>query len=395
MRAFLIVLDSVGIGAAPDADKYGDVGSNTLANLADAAGGVDLPTLQSMGLGNIPSVTPGGKPIRGVPSSPSPSCAYGAMQEVSEGKDTTTGHWEMMGIEMKDGFTLFPKEYPSFPSELTDAIASKSGRGILANKAASGTVIIQELGAEHMQTGSIIVYTSGDSVLQVAAHEDIVPIKELYAICSMIRELANPYRIGRVIARPFVGTPDSFTRTENRRDFSYPLPEPTLMNKLHDRGIPVITVGKLDDIFAGEGISQSLHVENNHDAQEHLIQLATSSDDPAFVFANLIDFDMLYGHRRDPQGYAGALRNTDEFLARFLPLLKEDDIMIITADHGNDPTFKGTDHTREFVPLIVNAQQLAGVSLGIRQGFYDIAQSLAGFFGIEAMPKGISFLQSK
>lgn len=393
MRAFLIVLDSVGIGAAPDADDYGDEGSNTLANLAAAVGGLNVPALQSMGLGNIPAVMPNGKPLAGVPAADAPSCAYGVLQEASEGKDTTTGHWEMMGIEMKRGFALFPKDYPSFPRELIDPIETNSGRRIIGNIAASGTAIIQELGDEHVRSGAIIVYTSADSVLQVAAHENVVPLEELYSICGMIRELANPYRIGRVIARPFIGRSGNYTRTENRRDFSYPLPEPMLLDKLTENGVRVVTVGKLDDIFAGQGITESRHVENNRDAQNHLLELASSTDSsPCFVFANLIDFDMLYGHRRDTSGYAGALEDTDSFLAKFLPLLKNDDILLITADHGNDPTFKGSDHTREYVPLLVKARGLAGLSLGIRKGFYDIAQSLAGFFNIPSMRRGLSFL---
>lgn len=392
MRAFLIVLDSVGIGAAPDAEAYGDVGSNTLGNLAESVNGLDLPVLTRLGLGNIPPIIPSGKQILGVPPSENPAAAFGAMQESSQGKDTTTGHWEMMGIEMKKGFRLFPHDYPSFPQELTSLIVQQTGRSIIGNKAASGTVIIDELGPEHMQSGSLIIYTSGDSVLQVAAHEEIVPLKELYDSCAKIRELANDYRIGRVIARPFLGKPGSFKRTENRKDFSYPLPEETIMDKLCQSGIPVITVGKLDDIFANRGITRALHVENTNSAQEHLVKLISSAEDPAFVFANFIDFDMLYGHRRDTGGYASALENTDRFLARFLPLLRDDDIMMITADHGNDPTFKGTDHTREFAPLLVYGNKIPARSLGIRMGFFDIAQSLSSLFSLPPMPKGVSFL---
>lgn len=392
MRAFLIVLDSVGIGAAPDAESYGDAGSNTLANLARAVGGLNLPVFTRLGLGNIPSLLPSGRPISGVPHTDNPSCSFGAMQEASQGKDTTTGHWEMMGIEMKEGFRLFPHDYPSFPEALTSKIVTQTGRMIIGNKAASGTVIIDELGPEHMQSGALIVYTSGDSVLQVAAHEKIVPLQELYSCCEKIRLLANDYKIGRIIARPFLGAPGSFKRTENRKDFSYPLPEETVMERLVSAGITVITVGKLDDIFDGRGITRSLHVENSGAAQQHLLDLASTAEESSFIFANLIDFDMLYGHRRDPRGYASALENTDRFLSHFVPLLREDDIMIITADHGNDPTFKGTDHTREFVPLLLFGLKQPSQPLGVRKGFFDIAQSLCTFFRIKPMPRGLSFL---
>lgn len=393
MRAFLIVLDSVGIGAAPDAHAYGDCGSNTLANLAQSVNGLNLPMLTNLGLGNIPSVIPSGKPILGVPPAKNPFCAFGAMQESSQGKDTTTGHWEMMGIEMKEGFRLFPRDYPSFPAELTSLVIEQTGRSIIGNKAASGTVIIEELGPEHIKSGALIVYTSGDSVLQVAAHEEIVPLAELYDSCEKIRLLANDYKIGRVIARPFLGKPGSFKRTGNRKDFSYPLPEETVMDMLLKSGISVITVGKLDDIFDGRGITRALHVENSSAAQNHLLDLVVSAENPSFVFANLIDFDMLYGHRRDTRGYASALENTDHFLSSFVPLLREDDMMIITADHGNDPTFKGTDHTRELVPLLVLGSKCPPSSLGIRKGFFDIAQSLSAFFHIKPMPRGVSFLE--
>lgn len=393
MRAFLVVLDSAGIGAAPDAAAYDDLGSNTLANLARAAGGINLPCMERLGLGNIPPLIPGGKPIQGISPNPEACGAWGALMEASQGKDTTTGHWEMMGIELTEGFQLFPHDHPSFPPELTGAIRKAFGRDILANRAASGTQIIQELGEEHMKTGALIIYTSADSVLQVAAHEEIINIDELYSICAGIRSIANPYRIGRIIARPFTGIPGSFKRTENRRDFSYPLPEPTLMDKLKEAGVHVVTVGKLDDIFAGQGISRSLHVENNIDAQKHLLDVVAEDASRMFVFANFIDFDMLYGHRRDFRGYATCLEDTDRFLEGFIPLLNRDDILIVTADHGNDPTFRGTDHTREFTPLLVYGPDIKPGPLGIRRGFYDIAQSLAQFFQITPTPRGKSFLK--
>ncbi len=391
MKAYLIVLDSVGIGAAPDADAYGDAGANTLAHIGQAVGGLKLPTLQSLGLGNIPPLLPGGLPIPGVPPVAPAGGGFGAMRERSTGKDTTTGHWEMAGLLMEKGFHLFPHDHPSFPDSLISEFERRTGRKTLGNKAASGLAIIDELGPRQMAEGAWIVYTSGDSVFQIAAHEGVIPLAELYAGCLIARELCNPYVVGRVIARPYIGTPGAFKRTENRRDFSYPLPEPTILDRLSGSGIPVITVGKLDDIFAGNGITESFHAENNPDAQASILKLADRPG-PFFCFANLIDFDMLYGHRRDAPGYAAALERTDHFLGTLIPKLAPDDLLIITADHGNDPTFKGTDHTREFVPLLTRGKGQHNRSLGIRDGFYDIAQTLASCFIIPPLPRGISFL---
>ena len=391
MKAFLIVLDSVGIGAAPDAVAYDDLGSNTLAHIGQAVGKLNLPTMQSLGLGNIPDILPAGLPIPGI----APQCpakgGFGAMQERSKGKDTTTGHWEMAGLVMEKGFHVFPHEYPSFPDPRIHEFERRTGRKTMGNKAASGLAIIDELGSRQMEEGAWIVYTSADSVFQIAAHEDIIPLPELYSGCRVARELCNPYVVGRVIARPYVGTPGHFTRTENRRDFSYPIPEPTILDRLSGNGIRTITVGKLDDIFANQGIAESFHAENNLDAEQSLLKLADRQDS-FFCFANLIDFDMLYGHRRDSAGYASALGKTDHFLETLLSKLKPDDLLMITADHGNDPTFKGSDHTREFVPLLTWGTGQANKSLGIRNGFYDIAQTVASFFRIPAMPRGISFL---
>jgi phosphopentomutase len=391
MRAFLIILDSVGIGAAPDAYAYGDVGASTLAHVAQAAGPLRLPTLQSMGLGNIPSLLPGGLPIAGVDAHPAPLGGFGAMQERSQGKDTTTGHWEMAGLLMERGFHLFPREYPSFPPSLIAEFERQTGRRVLGNKAASGTAIIEELGPQQMREGAWIVYTSGDSVFQIAAHEAIIPLSELYAASALARTLCDPLVVGRVIARPYVGQPGAFHRTENRRDFSYPLPEATILDQLSGNHIDVITVGKLDDIFLKRGIAESFHVENNRDAQRAVLDLGQRQQ-TFLCFANLIDFDMLYGHRRDAKGYARALEEADAFLAELLSHLKEDDLLIITADHGNDPTFRGTDHTREYVPLLTAGCRQRGRMLGIRSGFYDVAQTLAAFFSIPARPRGVSFI---
>ena len=391
MRAFLIVLDSVGIGAAPDAAAYHDAGSNTLAHIATATGGLKIPTLQSMGLGNIPALLPGGLPIQGVVPELTPVADFGAMEEQSQGKDTTTGHWEMAGLLLNHGFHVFPPDFPAFPADLVKEFERRTGRPTIGNKAASGTKIIEELGPQQMETGAWIIYTSADSVFQIAAHEDIIPLTELYHGCEIARELCNPYHVGRVIARPYIGQPGVFQRTDNRHDYSYPLPEPTILDHLTRAGIFTATVGKLDDIFNRQGIAKAHHVENNADAQRITLELAKSS--PAgFVFVNLIDFDMRYGHRRDAVGYAQALADTDRFFKALLPLLGQDDLLMVTADHGNDPTYTGTDHTREFVPLLSYRAGGPGRSLGIRHGFFDIAQTLAAFFGLQPMPRGVSFL---
>jgi phosphopentomutase len=391
MKAFLIVLDSVGIGAAPDAADYDDVGSNTLAHIGQTVGALKLPTLQALGLGNIPPHLPGGCPIPGIAPVTPATGGFGAMQEQSRGKDTTTGHWEIAGLLMEKGFHLFPHQFPSFPPHLIQEFEQRTGRKTIGNKAANGIAIINELGKQQMDEGAWIVYTSGDSVFQIAAHEAIIPLPELYEGCRIARELCDPYIVGRVIARPYIGQPGTFKRTENRRDFSYPLPEPTLLDRLFQQGLTVITVGKLDDIFCNRGITRSCHVENNPDAENTLLKLADQTDS-FFCFANLIDFDMLYGHRRDAIGYAGALERTDRFLSAFLAKLAPTDLVIISADHGNDPTFKGSDHTREYVPLLTHGPGQTNKHLGIRNGFYDVAQTIAQYFGIPAMPRGISFL---
>jgi len=391
MKAILLVLDSVGIGEAPDAAGYGDTGANTLAHLASAAGGLALPNLTRMGLGNIPGLLPGGIPIAGVPPVSFPTASFGAMREVSKGKDTTTGHWEMAGLVLPSGFHVFPSGPGSFPATLIADFEQKTGREVMGNLAASGTAIIEELGPRQLKEGKWIVYTSGDSVFQIAAHEKAIPLEELYRACEIARALCNPYRVGRVIARPFIGDPGSFTRTANRRDYSYPLPDLTILDRLFAAGIPVIGVGKIDDIFNHRGFTRSMHSESNKDAQAAMHQLARE-DSEGFIFANFIDFDMLYGHRRDPTGYAGGLQQTDAFLGTWLKSIRQDDVLIITADHGNDPLFRGTDHTREYVPLLVLRPGRPGINLGIRHGFYDIAQSLADVFKLPPMPLGKSFL---
>ena len=391
-RAIVIILDSVGIGAAPDAAEFGDAGANTLLHIAERVGGLALNCLQKMGLGNIPNLIAPGSSIPGVPPVKTPLASYGAMREVSRGKDTTTGHWEMAGLVLKEGFRLFANEQ-SFPPALIRAFAAETGREIIGNKAASGTAIIEELGARQMATGAWIVYTSADSVFQIAAHEQVIPLWELYRGCEIARRLCNPYRIGRVIARPYTGNPGSFQRTANRRDYSFPLPEPTVLDHLTAAGIPVTAVGKIEDIFAGRGLARSWHTAGNAASQAKVAELIRQNT-AGLIIANFIDFDMLYGHRRDPLGYARALTATDAFLETMLANLARPDLLIITADHGNDPAFHGTDHTREYVPLLVYRPGDQGASLGIRNGFYDVAQSLAAYFEIRPLGRGKSFLSA-
>ncbi|MCP5489257.1 MAG: phosphopentomutase [Verrucomicrobia bacterium] len=390
-KAIVIVLDSVGVGYAPDADVYGDQGAATLPHIGQATGGLTLPTLQQLGLGNIPGLIPGSPAIPGVDPVEQPTASFGAMQEVSEGKDTITGHWEIAGLELNPGFHVFPPEPPSFPIDLIHAFVEKTGRGIIGDKAASGTAILDELGAEHMESGNWIVYTSADSVFQIAAHEEIVPLAELYRACEIARALCDPYRVGRVIARPFVGQPGAFQRTMNRKDFAFLPAEKTILQRVQESGKAVFAVGKIEDIYAHRGITESNHTGNNEQSQK---AVETYFEDPrdGLIFANFIDFDMLYGHRRDPEGYAASLRQTDQWLAGFLPRLREGDLLILTADHGNDPTWHGTDHTRESVPVLAYEPGKPVRNLGISTGYFAIAQSLATWFGIDPMPRGTSFL---
>ncbi|MBN1669833.1 MAG: phosphopentomutase [Kiritimatiellae bacterium] len=391
MKAVVIILDSVGIGAAPDACDYGDEGANTLAHCAEAVGGLRLPELERMGLGNLCRLLPHPVSVSGVAVNPNPAAAFGVMQERSAGKDTTTGHWELAGLLIRDPFARFPPGPPSFPPELIAEFAARTGRDVLGNKAASGTLIIEELGPRQMREGSWIVYTSADSVFQIAAHEQTIPLEELYRACAVARELCDPYRIGRVIARPYRGRPGAFRRTEHRRDFSLPPPERTVLQALADAGVPVLGVGKIEDIYAGRGITEAVHTGNNRDSARVILERLRQREG-GLILANLNDFDSLYGHRRDPQGYAACLEQADAVIGQFSRTVQGGDLLIITADHGNDPTFTGTDHTREFVPLLVQAAGMAGRALGLRAGFFDVAQSLAAFFGITPMPLGTSFL---
>ncbi len=390
MKVVLIVLDSVGIGAAPDASDYGDAGAATLQHIGETVGGLNLPVLQKLGLGNIPELLPSVTSIPGCKAVDAPLASFGIMEEQSIGKDTITGHWEICGLEINPGFHNFPLAHPSFPADLLAAFEKETGRPVIGNKAASGTAIIEELGPEHMKTGAWIAYTSADSVMQLAAHNDVIPLDELYKGCKIARRLCDPLKVGRVIARPFIGEPGAFKRTEDRRDYAYTPEEPLITERLTEAGIPVYAVGKIEDIVAHRGITESIHSGNTAESQQVVEQFMQKPGD-GFIFANFIDFDMLYGHRRDPEGYARALKQTDNWLADFIQTLENDDVLILTADHGNDPTFKGTDHTREYVPLLVYSPAMPGRSLGIRQGFFDIAQSVAGRFGLAELPRGINF----
>ena len=377
MRALLLVLDSVGIGGAPDAGEYGDEGADTLGHLWERCPDLKLPHLCSLGLEALRTGEPG-----------EARACFGRMRERSAGKDTTTGHWEMAGVVLSEPFATFTR----FPDALVEAIEKETGVRFLGNCARSGTAILEELGAEHLRTGHPILYTSADSVLQIAAHEDRLPNERLFEICHRARRVADAYRIGRVIARPFRGEPGQFQRTAGRHDFSLRPPR-TVLDALRESGVPVTGVGKVSDIFAGQGISQSFSTVSNQDGMEQMERLWKTQKD-GLIFANLVDFDMLYGHRRDLAGYARALTEFDGWLGRFLPQISPNDLVVITADHGNDPTFRGTDHTREEVPLLVLQGGKSG-SLGTRRTFADVAASLAAYFALpEPWPIGESFLSA-
>lgn len=382
-RVILIVLDSVGVGAMPDAADYGDQGSNTLGNVAEATGGLNLPNLGELGLGNI-------IPVKGVPAVPAPRGAWGKMAEASKGKDTTTGHWEIAGLQLQEPFPTYPE---GFPADVLGAFCTAIGvEAVLGNKPASGTAIIEELGSEHMRTGYPIVYTSADSVFQIAAHEDVVSIDTLYDWCETARnQLQGEHAVGRVIARPFVGEPGSFQRTSRRRDFSLAPTGTTILDTLVEQDIPVLGVGKIWDIFAGRGISEKLKTKNNMDTVDKTLQFMHSSPAPSLIFANLVDFDMLWGHRNDPHNYGRGLEEFDQRLPEIFEAMKPADVLIILADHGCDPTTSSTDHSREYVPLLVFGDQIQSVDLGVRSTFADVAKTLAEIFAVGARVHGTSF----
>jgi len=380
-RVIWIVLDSVGIGAMPDAADYGDQASDTLGNIARLRG-LKLPNLARLGLGNI-------KPLTGIPPATRPEGAFGRCTLASPGKDTTTGHWEMVGIHLTHPFPLYPH---GFPAEILTEFERRIGRHSIGNKAASGTEIIEELGEEHIASGSPIVYTSADSVFQVAAHEQVIPLPELYRICQTAREiLRGPHEVGRVIARPFVGTPGNFTRTPNRHDYAVPPPVGMLLDQLENRNVTVHAIGKISDVFLGRGIRRSDHTKNNSDGMTKTLH-ALEETTEGLIFVNLVDFDQQYGHRNDVEGYGAALEQFDAWVPELGRLLGPEDLAIFTADHGCDPTTASTDHSREYVPLVVHGPKVrAGVNLGLRATLSDIGQTVAANFGAHLV-KGVSFL---
>src|SRR5437773_5166883 len=381
-RVTLIVLDGAGIGAMPGAPEWGDAGSDTFGHICESRQ-LKLPNLQSLGLGNI-------RPLAGVTAIENPRGGYGKCALKSNGKDTTTGHWEMAGIILERAFPTYPNGFPQ--SIIDQFIEQTQVPGILGNVAASGTEIIKELGAEHVKTGQPIVYTSADSVFQVAAHEEIIPLKRLYEICEIAREmLRGEHEVGRVIARPFLGQNGSFFRTENRHDYAVPPPRENLLPLLSQTGLDVVAIGKIASIYDSTGVTQDLTAKNNQQSIDQTIQ-ALRQDTHGLIFSNLVDFDMLYGHRRDTEGYARALEHFDSSLPHIEAAMRDDDLMIITADHGNDPTFPGSDHTREYAPLLVYGRSAKpGVNLGTRDSLADIGQTIAENFGLKLV-SGKSFL---
>ncbi len=384
-RIIVIVLDGVGAGEAPDAAAYGDVGSNSLGNTDRVVGGLDLPNMGQIGLGLITA-------MQGVPPATHPTGAYGRMAPMSAGKDTISGHWEMMGVILSKPFPTYPN---GFPSDMIEAFEKRIGRGVLGNMPASGTEIIKELGMEHIHTGKPIVYTSGDSVFQIAANEEVIPIDQLYWMCLQAREMLNgEHAVGRVIARPFVGTnPENFKRTEHRRDYPLMPQTKTVLQKVTEAGLEVCSVGKIDDIMAHTGITKSKHTLNNIESLKGIIEFLDENF-KGVLFANLIEFDMIYGHRNDPVGYAAALKQVDNAVPEIQNHLRRGDIAMFVADHGVDPTTPSTDHSRECSPLLVFGPQVkGGVNLGTRKSFSDVGATITEAFSLEPPQAGISFLK--
>lgn len=384
-RVILIVLDGLGVGALPDAQAYGDLGSNTLAHVAEAVGGLQLPNLQRLGFGHIGEFT-------GLARVSEPDACFGKMAELSKGKDTTVGHWELAGLVTERPFPTYPN---GFPAELIGAFEKAIGRKTLGNRPASGTAIIAELGDEHVRSGAPIVYTSADSVFQLAAHEDVVPLDSLYSMCREARRLLRPpHQVARVIARPFSGEPGRFVRTPNRRDFSLEPPSPTLLDLLKTAGYPVVGIGKIEDIFRGRGLTRAIHAATNREGMLETSRVLETVP-RGLIFVNLVEFDMLYGHRKDAQGYAQALTDFDHWLPDMLGALRQGDLLCLTGDHGNDPLMPGTDHSREYVPLLAYGPRLArGVNLGARESLADLGQTIADALQVKRLPWGESFLDS-
>lgn len=381
-RVVLIVLDSVGIGELPDAALYGDEGSDTLDNISKKLGGLKLPNMSALGLGNIEGVDR-------IEKVSSPIGAYGRCGEVSPGKDTTTGHWEISGIQLDRAFPTYPE---GFPDEVIKEFESLIGTKILANRPASGTAIIQELGDEHVKTGYPIVYTSADSVFQIAAHEDVIPLEKLYEMCTLARNmLKGKHAVGRVIARPFIGQSGNYKRTSNRRDFSLKPVKPTVLNYIENAGMDVCAVGKIEDIFSGSGITKAVHTKSNMDGVDKTLEYI-KDDTRGIIFTNLVDFDMLYGHRNDAEGYGRALEEFDERLPEIMEAMGKEDVLIITADHGCDPTTSSTDHSREYIPILIYGNNIKhGINLGTRRSYSDIGKTIAELLEVEAQISGESF----
>ncbi|HKX19186.1 MAG TPA: phosphopentomutase [bacterium] len=379
----VIVLDSCGIGAAPDAARYGDEGSSTLPHTAAACGGLRLPVLGRLGLGRLAE-------IAGVPPAEHPAGASGILTEVSAGKDSTTGHWELMGLVLERPFPTYPR---GFPLEVVEPFEARIGRRVLGNRPASGTVIIAELGEEHMRTGRPIVYTSADSVFQIAAHESVIPVDDLYQMCEIARTiLTGPHAVSRVIARPFVGEPGRFVRTDRRRDFSVAPPRETVLDRLVAGGVPVAAIGKIADLFAGRGVTRSVHTHDDMDGMTQTVRTLATLE-RGLVFTNLVDLDTLYGHRNDPKGYGADLERIDARLPEVLEHLGASDLLLITADHGNDPTTSSTDHSREVVPLVVAGPGVrGGTDLGVRPTFADVGATVADALGVHGTGAGTSLL---
>jgi phosphopentomutase len=409
-RVIVIVLDSVGIGELPDASAYGDEGSNTLGNIA-ARVPLKVPALRSMGLGKLVALDTSGADLKGPPAqvpggspsviggSPEVVGAYGRMAEASPGKDSVTGHWEMMGVVLDRAFPTFPQ---GFPTDVIAEFERRIGRGTIGNVVASGTEIIDRLGPEHMRTGKPIVYTSADSVFQIAAHEEVIPVDEQYRLCEMAFDLvARGMGVGRVIARPFVGSAGSFRRTANRHDYALEPAGETLLDRLTRHGIRVVAIGKINDLFAGRGIARATHTASDAEGVAQLVE-AMQTTDEGFIFVNLVDFDTVYGHRNDVAGYAANLERFDQALAGLLPMLRLSDLLVVTADHGNDPSTPSTDHSREFVPVLITSaprqfvegpRVRVGIDIGTRQTFADLGQTLASNFGVGPLAHGTSFLE--
>lgn len=384
MRVIIIVLDSVGIGAMPDAAEYGDEGSNTLVNTAKAVGGLNLPNMAKLGLGDLADI-PGVEKVNPADGS------YGIMMEKSPGKDSTTGHWEIAGVILKKPFDIFPN---GFPKDLIEEFERRTGRKVIGNKPASGTEIIKELGPEHERTGALIVYTSADSVFQIAAKKDVIPLEELYRYCEIARKLIDEmgYKVARVIARPFVGEWPNYVRTPERKDYSLEPEDETLLDRLVKNGIPVYGVGKIKDLFGGRGVTENFKTKDNNDGVDKTIEVMKKKKEKSLIFTNLVDFDMKYGHRNNYRAYAQALEEFDRRLPEIMMVMEKDDILFITADHGCDPTTPSTDHSREMVPLLIYGENInKNINVGIRESFADLGQTIAEIFGVGPLKNGVSF----